>query len=241
MTSRIDRLYVTSLALIFLTVWTLLALAPWNRAVWLLENLLVFVFLAGLLASYRRFPLSRVSYSLIFVFLVLHEIGAHFTYARVPYERWSLLLFGVGINDALGLERNYFDRAIHFSYGLLMAYPIREVFIRIAAVRGFWGYFLPMDLTMSTSMLFELIEWLAVEAAGGDVGAAYLATQGDPWDAQKDMALAAAGALLAMVITAAINAAARRDFAREWRDSLRVKYRWPLGEHVLRRWRRQRR
>ena len=94
--------------------------------------------------------------------------------------------------------RNHFDRLVHFLYGLLLAYPIREMFLRIGNVRGFWGYFLPLDLTMSTSMLYELIEWAAAELIGGDLGAAYLGTQGDVWDAHKDMALASMGALIAM-------------------------------------------
>ena len=94
------------------------------------------------------------------------------------------------INEVLGLERNHFDRLVHFSYGLLMAYPMRELFLRVADARGFWGYFLPLDLTLSTSALFELFEWVAAELFGGDLGVAYLGSQGDIWDAQKDMALA---------------------------------------------------
>jgi putative membrane protein len=97
-------------------------------------------------------------------------------------------------------------------------------------VYGFWGFFLPLDLTMSTSMLYELIEWGAAELFGGDLGAAFLGSQGDVWDAHKDMALASLGALIAMAIAAAINATYRRDFAREWAESLRVKRAEPLGE-----------
>ena len=112
----------------------------------------------------------------------------------MPYDAWSEQLFGVRLNDLLGLERNHFDRLVHFSYGLLMAYPMREMFLRVADARGFWGYFLPLDLTLSTSALFELFEWLAAELFGGDLGVAYLGSQGDPWDAQKDMAMAGLGA-----------------------------------------------
>jgi putative membrane protein len=122
---------------------------------------------------------------------------------------------------------------IHFLYGFLLAYPIREIFLRVARVRGFWGYFLPLDLTLSTSALFELIEWGAAEVLGGDLGAAYLGTQGDIWDAHKDMALASLGALLAMLITALINFRLQRDFAREWADSLRVNSQLRLGEDAI--------
>jgi putative membrane protein len=208
--------------LLFL-VWVVLAIAPLDRSDWLLENALLFIAIAGLAATYRRFPLSRASYLLIFIFLCLHSLGAHYTYAQVPYDRWWESLTGRTLNELLRWERNNFDRVVHFLYGLLLAYPIRELFLRIAGVRGFWGYFLPLDLTMSTSMLFELVEWLIAVIVGGDLGAAYLGTQGDIWDAHKDMALASLGALIAMSVTAFLNSRARRDFAAEWNESLRIK------------------
>ena len=198
-----------------------------------LENALVVVALFVLVATYRWFPLSRISYTLIFLFLCLHTLGAHYTYADVPYDRWWASLGGGSFNELVGWERNNFDRVVHFSYGLLLAYPIRELFLRIAGVRGFWGYFLPLDLTMSTSALFELIEWLAAELFGGDLGVAYLGTQGDVWDAHKDMALASLGALLAMSVTGFLTSRNRRDFAEEWNESLRVKRAVPLGEKTL--------
>ncbi|HCE69326.1 MAG TPA: DUF2238 domain-containing protein, partial [Geobacter sp.] len=112
-------------------------------------------------------------------------------------------------------------------------YPIREVFLRVADVRGVWGYYLPLDVTMATSMLFELFEWGAAELFGGDLGVAYLGTQGDVWDAHKDMALAMLGAIIAMLLTAAINAYLQRDFARDLAESLRVKRQAPLGEEEI--------
>ena len=224
------RRFALSLALAFLVVAVALAIAPYNRADWLLENVLTVIFALVLVTSYRRLPLSRISYGLIFLFLCLHQVGAHHTYAKVPYDAWAVALTGGSLNELLGWDRNHFDRLTHFSYGLLLAYPIREVFLRVAEVRGFWGYFLPLDFTMSTSMLYELIEWGAAEVFGGELGMAYLGTQGDLWDAHKDMALASLGAVIAMAVTAAINARLRRDFAREWAESLRVKRPWPLGE-----------
>jgi putative membrane protein len=184
-------------------------------------------------ASWRRFPFSRVSYTLIFLFLCLHDVGAHYTYSQVPYDEWTQALFGMSLNEAMGWERNHFDRLVHLSYGLLLAYPIREVFLRIANVRGFWGYFLPLDVTMSTSMIFELFEWGAAVLLGGDLGMAYLGTQGDIWDAHKDMALASLGALIAMGVVVAINLSLQRDFAREWGESLKVKKPEPLGETAI--------
>jgi putative membrane protein len=229
------------LGVLFALVFAALAIAPWHRADWALENALVVVFVVVLAATCKRFTLSRVSYTLIFVFLCLHEVGAHYTYAEVPYDQWFQALTGRTFNSLVGWERNNFDRVIHFSYGLLLAYPVREVFCRVASARGFWAYFLPLDLTMSTSMIYELVEWAAAEVFGGELGMAYLGTQGDVWDAHKDMGLASLGALLAMLVTFAINRALQRDFAAEWADSLRIKDARPLGEdEIARMWKARR-
>ena len=213
--------YLWTLGIVYAIWWAMMAISPNDRSDWWMENVLVFLAVALLVSTYKAFPLSRVSYSCIFVFLVLHALGAHYTYAEVPYQQWFPSLAG---------GRNHFDRLVHFSYGLLLAYPIREMFLRIGNVRGFWGYFLPLDLTMSTSMLYELIEWGAAVTVGGDLGAAYLGTQGDVWDAHKDMALASLGALISMCIAALVNRRMQRDFAGEGAESIRVKRHRPIGE-----------
>jgi putative membrane protein len=230
--------YRLLLAVLFLALWIALAIAPFDRADWLLENLLAVVFAVVLVASYKRLPLSGISYTTIFLFLCLHTLGAHYTYSEVPYDAWFRAATGGSLNEAMGWERNHFDRLVHFTYGLLLAYPIREVFLRVVDARGFWGYFLPLDVTMSTSMMFELFEWAVAERVGGELGMAYLGTQGDVWDAHKDMALASLGALTAMALAMAVNMALQRDFAREFRDSLRVKHAEPLGETKIGRMRR---
>jgi putative membrane protein len=227
------RRYLWGLSLLFLIVWIVLSINPRYRGDWALENGLLFAFVALLVVTYKHFPLSRISYTLIFVFLCLHAVGAHYTYAEVPYGDWFRALTGASLNELMGWQRNHFDRFVHFSYGLLLAYPIREIFLRIANVRGFWGYFLPLDVTMSTSMTYELIEWGAAVLLGGELGMAYLGTQGDVWDGHKDMALASLGALISMTGTALINVHLQRDFAREWAESLRVKQATPLGEEEI--------
>ena len=218
------KAYLGLLGGVYAAWWVVTAISPFDRSDWFMENALVVLGMALLVFTYKRFPLSRVSYTCIFIFMMLHSLGAHYTYAEVPYQKWFPSLAG---------GRNQFDRLVHFCYGLLLAYPIREMFLRIGNVRGFWGYFLPLDLTMSTSMLYELIEWGAAETVGKDLGAAYLGTQGDIWDAHKDMAMASLGALIAMIITAIINSRMQRDFAREWAESIRVKRKQPLGEDAL--------
>lgn len=206
------------------------ALKPFD---WFMENAIVALVGIPLVLTYKKMPLSRVSYTLIFLFTCLHEVGAHWTYAKVPYDAWWQAHFGVTLNSILGMSRNNFDRLVHFSYGLLLAYPLREIFLRIANVRGFWGYFLPLDFAMSTSMIYELIEWGTASVVGSNEGNDFLGSQGDVWDSQKDMASASLGALLAMTVIALITWRYKRDFAREFGESLRLKSTVPLGEDEI--------
>jgi len=232
------RKYFLLLSLVFIAGFLLLAIDPVDRADWALENVLVLVFAVIMVLSYRNFPLSRISYSLIFIFMILHEVGAHYTYAEVPYDSFLVSHFNFSLNETMGWDRNHFDRLVHFSYGLLLAYPIRELYCRVASATGFWAYFFPLDLTMATSMIFELLEWGAAEYFGGDLGMAFLGTQGDVWDAHKDMALASLGALIAMSITLLINMRIQKGFAKEWKSSLEIKNNQPLGEDEIVRLRR---
>ena len=227
--------YLALLAALFAAFWIALAIAPLHRADWALENVLVLLGAVAIALSWRHITLSRVSYTLIFLFLCLHEVGAHYTYSEVPYDDAFATLTGHSFNDLMGWQRNQFDRLAHFLYGLLLAYPLREIFLRVADARGFWGYFLPLDVTVASSAMYEMVEWLAAVVFGGELGVAYLGTQGDVWDAQKDMLMAGLGAALAMSVTAAINLRFQRDFAREWQESLRVKISTPLGEDEAKR------
>ena len=207
------RRYLLALAVLFGLEWAALAISPRYRQDWALENALTVTFVAVLAVFHRRLPLSLTSYTAFFLFLSLHTLGAHYTYSEVPYDEWARALTGRSVSGFLGWERNHYDRFVHFSYGFLLAYPIREALVRIAGVRGLWGYYLPLAVTSSTSADYELIEWGAALAFGGDLGVAYLGTQGDVWDAQRDMALAAFGAVLSMILLAIRNA---------WRRAARV-------------------
>ncbi|HEY7202728.1 MAG TPA: DUF2238 domain-containing protein [Methylomirabilota bacterium] len=202
--------YVLGLAIVFGLEWLVLAIAPHNRHDWALENALTLGLIAALVLLHRRLALSATAYTALFLFLSLHSVGAHYTYSLVPYDEWARAVTGHSISDAFGWERNHFDRLVHFAYGFLFAVPIREVLVRFAGVRGVWSYYLPLAVTTSTSADYELIEWAAAMVFGGDLGVAYLGTQGDVWDAQKDMGLAAGGALLSMILLA-IAHARRRD------------------------------
>ena len=178
----------------YLLLWIGLAISPVNRHDWLLENLLTFLAVALLIATYRRFPFSNLSYVLITVFMTLHAIGAHYTYEQVPLGFW--------IKDLFHLSRNHFDRVVHFAFGLLLAYPIREVFVRTTHVVGGWTYIIPVVLLLAFSGFFEIIESWVAQIVSPELGDAYLGTQGDIWDAQKDMTAAFCGALLSMGFTA---------------------------------------
>jgi putative membrane protein len=202
--------YVLALAVLFGVEWAALAINPRYRQDWALENALTVAFVTGLALVHRRLSLSGISYTALFLFLSLHTVGAHYTYSEVPYDEWARAVMGRSISEVFGWQRNHFDRLVHFAYGFLLAYPIREILLRFAGVHGIWGYYLPLAITSSSSVDYELIEWAAALVFGGDLGVAYLGTQGDVWDAQKDMALAAAGALLSMILLAIRNAW-RRD------------------------------
>jgi putative membrane protein len=219
--------YYLFLIALFLGVWTWAAIHPKYPADWLLENYLVFFFVPVIVVTGRYFRLSLVSYTLLTVFMCLHVIGSHYTYAEVP--------FGHTLQNWFGAERNMYDRLVHFGFGFLLAYPIREIFIRLARVKGFWGYYLPLDVTLSFSALYEVMEWLTAVIVSPDAGSAFLGTQGDEWDAQKDMLAAGMGALIAMTVIVLINARLDKHFWRDWRASFHLrKDDEPLGEVKLR-------
>jgi putative membrane protein len=192
--------YPATLLAVFSLWWCLLAYAPAYRQDWLLENLLVLVAVPLLVWGYPRLRLSDFSYTLMFVFFCLHEIGAHYTYAEVPYAAWYARLTGGEFPATLGGGRNHFDRLVHFLYGLLMMPAVVELLQARATPRGLWRNLLPVAFVMSNSELFELIEWQAAEMFGGPLGQAYLGTQGDIWDAQKDSAMATLGAVLGLAL-----------------------------------------
>ena len=190
-------------------LWIVLAIEPRDRQDWLLENLLALSAVAVLVATYRRFQFSTTSYLLMTAFLSLHAVGAHYTYAQVPFGFW--------LQDEFGLARNPFDRLVHFAYGLLLAYPLRELLVRLAGVRGLWSFYLPVSGMLAQSGFFEIVEAVVAQIVSPELGAAYLGTQGDEWDAQKDMMAAFSGALLCMAIVLvsekAVGAPSRQERA----------------------------
>ena len=202
---------IQTLAAGFALLWVVLALSPLDRSDWLLENVLTVVGVGVLVATRRVLPLSNASYVSIFVFLCLHTIGAHYTYSLVPYDEAFRAVTGHPLDGSSEGARNHYDRFVHFAYGSLLILPLRELMMRHAGVRGFWSYFLPIDIVLSTSALYELIEWGAAVFFGGDLGAAFLGTQGDGWDAHKDMSLGALGGLVTTLVLWATHRVTGRD------------------------------
>ena len=162
---------------------------------WLLENVLTLSLIIILAAFYNIFRFSDLSYTLIFLFLLLHVYGTQYQYADNPFGEWLKMTYD--------LSRNHYDRFVHAGFGLLLAYPMHELFACGFKVSRFLSYLFPIEVTLSLGALYELAEWFMADVVfqGAEQGMAYLGAQGDIWDAQKDMALAFAGAVLAMSVT----------------------------------------
>lgn len=200
MQSKEHPRYDLTLLMAFIFIVAALGISPHSRVDWILENLLALLLVMVLVGCYRRLRLSAVSISLVFVFLCIHELGSHYTYALVPYDRWCTALTGISINKTLGFGRNHYDRLVHLTYGLLMVYPIREVLVRITPLRGFWVGFVALNIVLSTSAVYEIVEWIGGQFLGKDTAKAFVAAQNDPWDSQADMALAVVGAFFTLLV-----------------------------------------
>jgi putative membrane protein len=189
-----ERRLLQVLCAAYAAIWIVGAIHPKDRSDWLIENMLVFVSVPVLVFTYRRLPLSNTSYALLFFFLTLHSAGAHYTYSEVPFGYW--------LKKTFDLQRNHFDRIVHFAFGLLLTYPVYEILMRIVRPRGVWPLLLAMAVIVSLSGFFEIVEGIVALLVNPELGAAYLGTQGDVWDAQKDMALAIGGAVIVGVMIA---------------------------------------
>lgn len=182
---------------VFAVAWTALAIAPSFREDWFLENVPTLIAVPVAVWSYRRFRFSDRAYMQATLFALLHTIGSHYTYSHVPLGDW--------IRDACALDRNHYDRLVHGTFGLLMLRPIRELGFGRGRPRqpGELGtlYFSVAGVAL-WSVLYEILEWLTARVVDPAAGTAFLGTQGDPWDAEKDMACALVGALVAAAFEA---------------------------------------
>jgi putative membrane protein len=200
-TTRSDHRVAAACLVIFTVLWVALAITPRYREDWLLENLPTFIGVPLVVLGYRRFRFSDRAYVQGTIFLILHTIGSHYTYSKVPIGDW--------VRDALGLARNPYDRAVHFAFGLLLLRPIRELGFRRREPNELATLYFSVAGAACWSLLYEVVEWLTARVVDPAAGTAFLGTQGDPWDAEKDMACALVGALVAAAIEWARDRRAR--------------------------------
>ena len=161
------------------------------------------VFLLVFLSN--RFVISRFSFSAILLFLCLHTLGARYLYSYVPYDVWSERLFGINISEAFDFQRNHYDRAVHFSFGLLLAIPIQEFERRYLRLSVAISSVLAVECILATSAAYELIEWIIAVTFTPKWADQFLGLQGDIFDAQMDMALATSGAVLSISVLALMS------------------------------------
>jgi len=182
---------------VFMIIWinTLIGTTDMNN--WMLENTLTVLFLLFLIFSFKKYQFSDLSYLLICIYLCLHVYGAKYTYAENPFGYW--------LKDYFNSNRNHYDRIVHFSFGFLLAYPMRELFLKWLKYPKLVAWVLPIEITLSVSAFYELVEWAVADVFFAAQGDAYLGTQGDGWDAQKDIALAISGAILATTIVSIVK------------------------------------
>ncbi|PLR57552.1 DUF2238 domain-containing protein [Vibrio parahaemolyticus] len=187
------------LTIFYAIVFLFSALEPSSRTVWFAEIIPAIGILIAIWAISIRYQFSNTAYLLMFIWLCLHTIGAKYTFAEVPFD-W--------FNNLIGSERNNFDRVAHFAIGLY-AYPIAEYLIRNKKFNPTFSCWFALFAIMSLAAGYEIIEWWYAELAGGDEGIAFLGSQGDIWDAQKDMLCDTKGAILSLFLMSA-----QRRFAK---------------------------
>jgi putative membrane protein len=192
---------------IFLAVLAWSAIAPHDRVTWWLEVAPALIGLALLVFTRKSFSLTPLLYWLILAHCVILMVGGHYTYANVPLGDW--------VRDFVGGERNNYDKLGHFAQGFVPAILAREILLRhrVVNVRGWLPVFV-FSICLAFSAFYEMIEWWAA-LAGGSGAEEFLGTQGYVWDTQSDMAWAAFGAILALLLLSRLH---DRQL-RRWLDS----------------------
>ncbi len=173
---------------IVLSIWS--AIQPASRAVWIAEVIPVFAVFFLLVVTYPKFRFSNTAYTLMSLWLFLHTIGAHYTFAEVPFD-W--------FNQLIGSERNQFDRVAHYIIGFY-AFAMAEFLYRRGHAGKYLASLFGLFFIMSVAAGYEIIEWLYADIEGGEAGIEFLGSQGDIWDAQKDMLADTLGAITSLLL-----------------------------------------
>lgn len=185
-----DKSIAPTLLIIFSIFWLALAISPLYRDIWIAENIILVICLFFLIIKYKKFHFSNTSYYLIFTFCILQTIGAHYSYAEVPLGFW--------VSDMLDLGRNHFDRWVHFAFGFLIVLPFKEALLRFVKFKNNnTKNFVLVMIFFGIGGCYEIVEWwYATLFEQGVEADAFLGSQGDIWDAEKDMLIAGIGAWL---------------------------------------------
>jgi putative membrane protein len=177
------------LAVCVATAWD----PPSGRLNWALEVGPGLAGVAVLAGTFRRFPMSRFVYACVFLHVLVLVYGGYYTYAATPLGNWA--------KEAFGFSRNHYDRVGHVALGFFPAFVIKEVLLRRTPLRpGGWLSFLVVSVALAIGAFWEFVEWWTTLVVAGDVGEAFLGSQGDVWDAQWDMFLAMVGAMVALAV-----------------------------------------
>ncbi len=196
MRSRFNSIIVSTIVVFIVMV--LASIKPLEWSSYLLHQLGTLLFLALMLGAYRYRYVSSRSYVLASLFLIIHIIGARYLYSYVPYNDWTQQLFGIRLDELFGWQRNMYDRFVHFSYGLLLfnaMVDFSKSIFKIQSVKLLIA--IALMINMSSSLLYELLEWSIAMTLSPEAAEAYNGQQGDVWDAHKDMVLALLGGLIA--------------------------------------------
>ena len=179
-----------ALALVFIVYFAVLAINPVSRDVWIAEVIPVVLVFGLLVFTANSFRFSNLAYGLMAVWLFWHTLGGHYTFANVPFD-W--------VTEWLGAERNHFDRVGHFAVGFY-AYATAELLSRKRWSNALLASIFGLFFIMAIAAGYEIVEWWYAVIEGGDAGIEFLGSQGDIWDAQKDMLSDTLGALFALTL-----------------------------------------
>ncbi|SMN10648.1 Predicted membrane protein [uncultured Candidatus Thioglobus sp.] len=182
------------LFILFIVFWLLLAINPLYRNIWIAENIVLLMGIIYLVSSYKSLAFTNRAYMLIFLFCILQTVGAHYTYAEVPLGFW--------VADWLDIQRNHYDRLVHFMFGFLLVFPVREIMNKTVKFANQQMEILILVLLfLGLGGFYEILEWLyALLYEHSEATDSFLGSQGDIWDAEKDVLLAGLGAWLYLLV-----------------------------------------
>lgn len=184
----------------FLALWAVSCIrVPYPQYFWM-QHVPTVLAVVGLVAAERWQHLDRVGFALAIAFLLLHLVGARYLYSYVPYDDWTHYLFGFRLGESIGFSRNHYDRLVHFCFGLLFACLVGRILVRRADLNRWRAALMAMCIVLAASAVYEIGEWIVAATFAPDWADAYNGQQGDPWDAQRDMALAWVGAMVGTAV-----------------------------------------